>query len=83
MLWAPPPLGLSLSRTTSSQRILATLTLVPKNSWKSRASFSSYPTQQDARFWMFQAMPAKFVSSLLGSIESMDSLLYTMVTLVL
>ncbi len=80
---APPPLGLSLSRTMSSRRISKTLTLVTKNSRKSRASFNSDPTRQDARFRMFRAMPAKFGSSLLGLIELMDSLSYNMATLVL
>ncbi len=82
MLWAPP-LGLSLLQSTSTQRISMTLTLILKNSQKSRASINSDPTQLDAQFWMFWAMSAKLSNSPLGLIELMDSSSYTMVTLVL
>jgi hypothetical protein len=78
-----PLLSLSLLQTTSSQRILTTLMLVPKNLRKSPASFNSGPTRRDARFWMFRAMSAKFFNSLLGVIELIDSSSYTMVKLVL
>jgi hypothetical protein len=51
-----------------------------EDSRKSRASFNSDPTRQDARFRIFQAMSAKFGSSLLGLIKLiklMDSSSYT------
>jgi hypothetical protein len=67
-----PPLGRSLSRMTSSQRISTFLLLVPKNSQKSCASVASYPMQHDAQFWISQVMSKKSNSSSLGSIKWID-----------